>query len=466
MKTVLLIAYDFPPSRTSGVYRPLKFAKFLPEFGWRPIVLTVANPPSRTQDASLLVDLPAVVKIVRTCSIEPKRLEQSIFRALFGKTDRTAQAVARPESPAGEPRAASLSSMGWLKQTVLSPLSRFTHDVLYTPDEHIGWLPHSVIRGLRLIEKEKIDLIFSTSPPETNHLIAYRLAMLTSLPWVADFRDPWVDNFTRLHASAARMERERLLEEKVLSRANRIINVGQRFSELSKSTFPQIDSTKHAVLHNGYDESSFEGFDAEAIYAARKQSSLRILNVGTVYENSAFPQFIEGFRKLLDDPAVHGRVKITFVGEMMPLWLPILSQEPIASHVELLGFKPQRETLEMMMGYDLSLLMPSGGHAGTSDKIVPGKLFELMRAGRPILMIGWSGEASEMIISSGIGTFADCREPAQVTTALRELLEAKSSGSLQAKPNWDFIRQFDRRNQSRKLAEQFDLLCQIREPGH
>lgn len=463
MKTVLLIAYDFPPSRTSGVYRPLKFAKFLPEFSWRPIVLTVANPPRRTSDPSLLDDLPASVKIVRTLSIEPKRLEQKIFQTLFARPASTTQA---PALQSHDIREGSFSPMQVLKKHLLSPLSRFTHDTLYTPDEHIGWLPHSVAVGWKVIEREGVDLIMSTSPPETNHLIGCRLANLTSLPWVADFRDPWIDNFTRLGCSESRLERERAMEERVLSRADRIINVGQRFSDLSKATFPKISTEKHLVLHNGYDESSYAGLDAEAIYAARKRPYLHLLNVGTVYENSAFGEFLAGYRKVLTDPALHGQIKITFVGDMMPIWKPLLAEEPVASHCELLGFRPHRETLELMMGADVSLLMPSGGHAGTSDKIVPGKLFELLRAGRPILMIGWPGESSDMITASGIGSFADCRQIDQIAEAIRGLIAQKDAGTLPAVPNWDFVRQFDRRNQTRRLAELFDRLLSKRESRH
>lgn len=454
MKKVLIVAYDFPPLRTSGVYRPLKFAKYLPDFGWKPIILTVSNYPNQQQDARLLDELPSFTTIYRAFTIEPKRFEKFIYKVAFEKTgDNGGTAPQQPGTPSAS---ASGGMKSFLKRLVFSPLSRFTHDKMYTPDEHIGWIPLAVRKGMSCIRIEKPDVIFSTSPPETNHLVAQRLSQKSGLPWVVDFRDPWSDNFNRDKHSRFRNARERIMEERVLTDADKIINVGARFSELSKTSFPNILSRKHEVITNGYDESDFAGLDAQTIYNQSKTPYLHLVNVGTVYDNSGFRPFFAAFADIIKNSQYGEKIRLTFVGEVHPEVKQYANEGAFAGKIDIIGYQPHKQTIRTMMAADALLLMPAGGNRHTVDKVIPGKLFELMRSGRPVFLIGWPGETADILRQSGTGLFAQGTNIAEIAEVLKTLLAAKEAGQLDVTPNWSFIRQFDRRALTRRLATVLD----------
>jgi hypothetical protein len=461
MKTVLIIAYDFPPLRTSGVYRPLKFAKYLPEFGWRPIILTVKNFPETSLDQSLLKDLPESAKIYRAHSFELKRFEKTVFDRIYRSSAAAPAAPkvaeTKPQTASSAPTSSGFSVKSLIKRGLLSPISHFTHNYLYNPDEWVGWIPMAVQVGRKAIRDENVDVIISTSPPETNHLVGLWLKRLTGKPWVADFRDPWTDNVIKQNKPKARFNSERRAERRVLKKADAIINVGERFGRMSQESFPEVDPAKHFVITNGYDESDYGGFDAAAIYEKNQTPQLNLLNVGTVYPNSGFDQFVRGLDRVLSRPDYQGKIKLTIVGALLPDQLAALSREPLKSHVELNGFLPHAQALNHMMAADVILLMPSGGDARTRDKIVPGKLFELLRSGRPLLMIGWDGESAELVRRSGSGIFVAADDLPGIEKAIVEFYGRKQTGQLQNRPNWDYIRQFDRKALTSRLVDVLEL---------
>ncbi len=463
MRTVLIVAYDFPPLRTSGVYRPLKFAKYLPDFGWRPIILTVSNYAGEQMDESLLEDLPGSAKIYRAYSVELKRFEKSVFNRMYRPAAPAASSAGAV--PAPRPVQTGSSVKGTLKRALLSPLSHFTHNYVYNPDEWRGWQPMAVLKGLKAIKEENVDVIFSTSPPETNHLVGLWLKRLSGKPWIVDFRDPWTDNVIKQDKPRARFNSERRSERRVLRNADAVVHVGSRFAGMSQQSFPEIPAAKHVVITNGYDESDYNGFDAEAIYRTNQTPHLNLLNVGTVYPNSGFDQFILALEKVISRPEYAGKIRLTIVGSLLKDQQSRLAAEPLKSHVELKGFLPHAEALRYMMAADAILLMPSGGDARTRDKIIPGKLFELLRSGRPLLMIGWDGESADLVTQSGSGLFVPAESVEKIEQALLELYRRKQTGQLQNDANWNYIRRFDRKMLTSKLVEVLDQVRRGSELG-
>ncbi|MFZ1682766.1 MAG: glycosyltransferase [Candidatus Zixiibacteriota bacterium] len=463
MKTVLIVAYDFPPRSTSGVYRPLKFAKYLPEFGWRPVILTVSNYPHDIIDETLVAELPECAAVYRAHSIEPKRWEEALFHNLYRKPAAekplpaaTTDVSAATSEDTNEHRGFSLK--GTIKKLVFSPLSHFSHDYLYTPDEHVGWVPMAVAKGLQAIRSEQIDAIITTSPPETNHLVGLWLKRLTGKPWIADFRDPWSDNFMKKSRPKARVNLERRMERKVLRKADIILHVGERMAQLSQSSFPEFEKSKHASITNGYDESDYRDFDAARIYRDHQAPHLSILNVGTVYEDSAMMPLLTAYQNLVSKPEFAHKMKLTFIGKMLDEHTEAVSVPQLKDHVSLTGFIPHHDALHTMMASDVILLMPAKGDVNTNDKIIPGKLFELLRAGRPILMLGWEGESADMVRRSGTGIFVPAEDTGKIEEALRELVRRKQTGQLQTEPNWSYIRQYDRKVLTGRLAQLLDSL--------
>ena len=166
MKRVLIISYNFPPMGMGGVQRATKFAKYLPSFGWEPIILTVKDVDYFAKDYTLLKELSSDTKVIRTGSFDPLRLSY-LLKSIMKKNKKSRGETYTP-----------------LKAKILS--------WLFFPDNKIGWIPFALSKGLKICKNEKIDLIFSTSPPPSLHLIGYFLKKLTGKVWLADFRDEWI----------------------------------------------------------------------------------------------------------------------------------------------------------------------------------------------------------------------------------------------------------------------------------
>lgn len=465
LRSVLLVAYYFPPFRASGVYRPLKFAKYLPEFGWKPTILTVSNQPEGSTDDGLLGQLPDCATIYRAWSLEPKRLENRLYDSMYRRGSDTRSASASAEAitaaaPSGSPSAIAMLK-DYIKRFVLTPLRVASHE-LYVPDDVVGWLPFAVAKGLQAIREQRVEAIITTAPPATCHLVGLTLSRITGLPWIADYRDPWTDNFIRDDSAKWRRSLERSLESRVLARADRVVHVGERLRELSLKSFPHVDARKHRVIFNGFDENDFASAGTRA-YNAAPSEPLELINIGTIYPNSSFPTFIDGLRRWLEQGG--GRnLTVSLVASEHDIAvevLELLKTEPVKSHVRILGFKPHREAVRLMTQADGILFMPSGGNDRAGHTIIPGKLFELMRSGRPVILIGGGGEAAEILASSGTGE-SIASDPASIADRLDALVERKRAGQLATEPNWGAINRFERRTQTGELAGILDEVTSTR----
>jgi hypothetical protein len=174
MKKVLIITYYWPPAGGPGVQRILKFAKYLPDFGWQPLVLTVSKGEYPALDKSLYKEIPQEAEVFKTKSFEPNLL----YKKFVGL-----------DQDASIP----ISVLSEEKSSLKKSLAHWIRINFFIPDAKIGWQPFAITEGKRIIENHQPDIIFSSSPPPTVHLIARRLKKYARLKWVADFRDPWTD---------------------------------------------------------------------------------------------------------------------------------------------------------------------------------------------------------------------------------------------------------------------------------
>ena len=171
-KRVLIVSYYWPPSGGGGVQRWLKFAKLLPEHGWEPIVVTPDNPDVPVEDQSLLHDVGDNIDVWRFPAWEPTRFLKNIG---FGGTSSRlgAEASQHAKTP-------------WSKRLISWVRAR-----AFVPDARIGWVKPTSRAILKKLKHQPVDLIVTTGPPHSMHLIGLRIKKATDLPWIADFRDPW-----------------------------------------------------------------------------------------------------------------------------------------------------------------------------------------------------------------------------------------------------------------------------------
>jgi hypothetical protein len=343
---------------------------------------------------------------------------------------------------------------------------------VHTPDDKIGWIPFAVYRGIRVIRREIIEIIFSTSPPESGHLVALWISKLTGKPMVVDFRDPWTTHYTKQnlpvladslpHISPTRLRIEKWLEEKVLTRARYIIHTGEGRAGLVHEAFPEIPMEKHVVITNGYDEADFKGLPEDSCRSEDHPRFLNLVNIGQIYIDAPFGQFLGGLKKALNDYSrITGDknppdIRMTFVVDSLGEWANALSEPIFRDRMKLVGFKPHREAIKMMMEADVLLLFLPQGDKRMRDKIIAGRTFEFMRSGRPILMVGWEGESSRILERSGLGTFVYCEDTDGISRAIVELYLKRMRGELTPKPDWGYIKCFDRLHLTEELGRLFD----------
>ncbi|MDP2960921.1 MAG: glycosyltransferase, partial [candidate division Zixibacteria bacterium] len=302
-KKVLIIAYHFPPLGGGGVYRTLKFAKYLPLFGWEPIILTVSNPDHPLWDYSLLKELPVDIQVYRVPAFEFSRWERKFF-SLFKPGRNLKKEKQKDRFPTIKEVKIPLGSKfrSLLKSTYL-----FLTAWMRIPDEKIGWVPFALLEGFSLIKSKKIDLIYVTSPPHSSQLLGLLLSKFSGKPWVAEFRDEWMEYKQMIGGySSSRLKFERKLVNKIFTNAFLVIAINEFQKETYRKNYPQ--AKRMEVIYNG--------FDAEDLSKARQKedrwqdNKFHICYCGYFYPNSAFPLF-ECFKDFFyENPDLRGRIQV------------------------------------------------------------------------------------------------------------------------------------------------------------
>ncbi|MFY0543729.1 glycosyltransferase family 4 protein [Brevibacillus sp. H7] len=446
--SVLLICYGFPPIGGGGVPRPLKMAKYLGEFGWKVHVLTVDPSYHATLDPSLLSQIPADVEIHRAKE----------FLLLPRRGGQTASASG---SDGAQKRPSLLSG---LKQYVFGFLKKIKPYVLI-PDDQILWLPHAVKLGRQIMRREKIDVIFSTSGPVTNHLVAQRLAREFHCKWVADFRDPWTQN---MHKSgiAWRERLEERMEERVMADADVITTVTATFAEnFRKKHGSRIRRLE--LIYNGFDQADFESLTP--LHTA--PGKFHAVYAGILYQKRNPRLLLHAIKELIDEGLVdRDDLLLSFAGVFdYPGYSEnrdCVRELGLEDIVRLLGNLPHKEALGLMKGADVLLLI--GDVSLDAGAYIPGKLYEYMGIGKPILALNKAGEATEIIETFQLGEVADPEEKDAIKQAYLKLYQAwkeQADGNDEGRPD-DFaerVKRYERKEQARQLAQLMEQLIAVKE---
>jgi len=406
MKKVLMIAYHYPPLGGGGVFRTLKFTKYLPQFGFQPYVLTVKNPMYVTKDRTLLREISPIVKVFRTFAFEHR-----VLRA---------------------PRLLNID-LKWF----------------YMPDVNIGWLPFAVHQGQKIIEKQDIDTIYATALPFTSFLIGYLLKRKTGKPLVLDFRDPWTDNPftdypTKLHESI-----EKKMEETILTQADYVIVASDSLKNSLIKRYPFIKS-KIEVITNGFDSDDFKGLK---IY--EQNDKFRITHTGSLYGVRTARPFLLALKELTEEKTdLREKLEITFVGNYGKETPHLVKNFGLEDIVKLIRYISHKECLELMLNsHALLLLITAKGPRGKG--ILTGKLFEYLASRRPILAIApENGAAANIIKSLRAGTVVSPNNIQLIKQTIFEFCEKWKQGKL-AKVTNDITR-YDRRFLTQRLAQIFE----------
>jgi glycosyltransferase involved in cell wall biosynthesis len=435
-RCVLFVAYHFPPMRSAGVERSAKFTRYLPEFGYAPKVLSTAAFGADAEDG-----------VIRAW--EP-----------IGLYRRLRNPAARANPQAATRTRTSGSNAGWLRA-----LKR----LLFVPDGQITWLPGAAWSALRALRSQPTDLIYTTSPPASSHLLGRFLKDQTGLPWVADFRDAWLYDplDPALLTMPYRREFERRLEASVLAEADRVITATETSAEDLRHRYPH-HAHKIRVITNGFDPADGtplpEGLviddgtrvgpddvPDDVVSDADPGAPLHLVHTGSF--SYSHPQrtpapLLAALRRLIDlEPVWSHRLQLTLVGELSPE-----EQSAATGIARVVGAVDRATALGFQRRADVLLLVDHRRPWPASN--APGKLFEYLGAGKPLLALCGPGEVERIVTELDAGLCVTPDDTDAIDDALRELWLRHEESRL---PRVTVsLEPFHRRELTRQLAACFD----------
>ncbi len=432
MKKVLIISYYFPPSGGAGVQRVLKFVKYLPQFGWKPIVLTVhedAGFPAR--DTSLFSEIPKNIQIYRTKIFEPYNL----YRTITSKK---------------KDEAIDIATLSRTQSSLSERFSQFIRSTFFIPDARCFWKNLAVKEGRRILDSHPVDLIFSSAPPYTCHLIGRQLKRDSHLPWVADFRDSWVGWLSTPKRWFLPHWIDRFMEHSVLAQADRCITVTQGIKEDMLSRNSKIDSNKWDLIPNGYD-----GEDFQSRLGNLSKDHFVLTYTGSLYGHRSPETLLTALEKLLHkNTQVRSQIRIRFIGRADSQFLEAFKR--FGKIIETIPYVSHAESIQALL--DTTALLLIIDDAPASRSIVTGKLYEYIGAKKPILALAPEGEAAQLIRRLNVGTVVHPDDVNGIQNALEIWIGIWKRTQSLLKLSDSRIEQFDRKYLTEQLAAVFDEL--------
>lgn len=441
MKNVLVIAYYFPPTGGGGVQRVTKFVKYLPSFGWRPVVLTVKNPDFDIFDESLMEDIDEDVKVYRTYSFDPIRWYR-VKR--YGPGSRF-EPIGRELVP-GNRRL--LTRVLFSPARMLFKCIRYVlNNLLLVPDDYIGWIPFAVFKGLRVIRKEKIDVIYATGKPWSAFLIALFLKLLTGRPYVLDLRDPWTIT-PYGNSEGIKQMLERFWEKTCFSYAKKVININEQITNSYIKYYPKIPPNKFAFITHGFDPMDFTN-----VRGINSKDEFIVSYVGTLYSNTSPDNVLRSVSSLVHDkPDLKNGMRLKFVGFVPDHVRRMIKDLGLEGIVETAGYFPHRESIQHMLASDALLLLLNNSGPSNNAQVSTGKLFEYLASRRPILaVIPKDTDAAKLINEAGAGRVVDPDDVREIEKNIYEMYVDYKNGGLKA--HTADLDRFDRKNLTRNLAD-------------
>jgi len=368
MNKVLIVTYYWPPSGGAGVQRWLKFSKYLPEFGWEPIILTVdpeyaAYPVT---DFSLNDDLPSSIRVYPTPAVN-----------YFGIYRKNKSKI---------PTAGFANS---IDNTFKGKIFRFIRGNFFLPDPRKGWNKYAFNKACELIEKEGILNIITTSPPHSTQLIGLKIKKkYPALNWIADLRDPWTDiyYYKQFYPTFISKRIDQRFEKSVLKKADKIITVGVSLKNLFSSKIKGVEY-KTEVITNGYDEDDFTGITPII------PAMFTITYVGTLSDIYPIDGFLNAVQIFKDKG---NEIILRFIGTVSQNQKDLIQSKSGDSILEFIPYVDHTAAIQYMLNTSVLLLIIPDHQSNMS--IITGKIFEYIASGKPIICLGpLDGDATGII---------------------------------------------------------------------
>ncbi len=430
MKQVLVIAYYFPPMGLSGIQRTVKFVKYLSEYGWRPTVLTIAPHAYFAFDDSFFQELEGIpLDIWRT---EPGR----VF------------------SVVGKRKTVSLSNERLRK--VLNRLSQ----LFFIPDNKIGWRAR-VLEFLRLKDMSVFDMVYATAPPFTDHLIGLELKKLYGLPLVVDFRDAWVEYPYHVYWTPWHRRRHQMLEQSVVCGADAVVTTNRYVRDLlvQRAGEPGVADRMH-VITQGYDSADFVPAGSVSVQPMDR-SMVNFVYTGIFYEDRDPLVLFRALAALkLRRPDVYARLRFYMVGYVQEEYQQRAQEMGVADRMVYCGYVEHSASVAWVQQADVLWFNIGAQHHGYQT-VSPGKAFEYLGSGKPIVALLPENEIRDMLAGFDHTFIVEPDNHEGFADVIADLAERHARGEL-PKGDMDRISRYDRRRLTGELAAIFDNVISTR----
>jgi glycosyltransferase involved in cell wall biosynthesis len=418
LKKALLVAFHFPPIKaSSGLERTLALTRYLPRYGWEPLVLTAKPSAYPAISDERMGQIPARTVVRRSLALDASR-----HLAFAGRYPQ------------------------WFA----------------LPDRWQSWILSAIPAGLALIRSHQPLVIWSTYPITSSHWIAYVLHRLTGIPWVADFRDPMAEQDPRtgeLTPSWPALRRARLtIERRAAQHASALTFCTQGARQICVDRYPGINADPWRVIANGFDESAFAAAESARHGLPVKDDAIVLLHSGTIYPTPDRDpsHFFRALRQVLSQRSASARtIKVVLrASGVESYYSDLIHALHLSGNVLFAPALPYEQALQEMLHAD-GLLIFQGY---TSNPAIPAKLYEYFRARRPILALtDHDGETARLIHMEAVGEITPLEDEAQTVVALTRFLSNIESGQfIQMTPQR--ISSFERTQAVSAFATLFDAM--------
>jgi hypothetical protein len=435
MKNLLIIAYYFPPSGGPGVQRVLKHVKYLSEFGWNPIVLTVENGQFPARDESLLAQIPDSTPVYRSHIFEP----YDIYRFLTGKKPGSAidvNTIKKDEQKIG------------LKEKI-AELIRAT---FFIPDARMAWLFSANKQIKEIIKEYKIDAVYSSSPPYTCSLIARNFKRKYKCCWVAGFRDPWTDFISSPKRWFLPKAIDKAMEFSVFNEADSVECAWEGIIKDALGKYPKLNKDKFYHVPNGFDSSDFP------IVEIKRNNKFTVTYTGSMYGRRNPASFFDALELLIKNKKIKpDEIHLRFVGRFGSEVEDMFLNSSFSDSIEKISYVPHHKSLEYLMTSDALLLVVD--ESKESDEIVPGKVYEYIGVKKPIIAIAPKDSAiAKLMLETKSGMIAHQSEIEKTADIIYNYYSDWKEGTHNFCPDESIIYNYERKEAARKLAELLNKL--------
>ena len=400
--SVLFVSHCFPPDAQVGSQRMARFCKYLPEFGFRPIVLTVEERLYETLDRDFPWD--REIRVERTHAMATPL---DLYRRW------------RSPSKSGNGEAAVRSEPGFLK--------RHGFALLATPDRYWGWYFAAVRAGERLLREEPIVAMVSSGPPWISHLVARRLKRgRPDVRWLADFRDPWARSLFTEKLPGWRNAIDRRLEASSVAAADLVICNTDRLLELFRASYPALPAEHFFTLTNGFDDAP----DLDAM-ASPLGGERVALHLGEIYGGRRIDTFCKAVAQLWESGRLDSSWRVRFLGDIDPAAAEAAVRGlPEAARLRI-QFEPRvswTHAQEALRAADVLLIFQGG--LGLQ---VPAKFYEYLQTGKPIFTVAERGATTDAVDATGVGAWVEPHDSARIAEAFLRVLEPPAEDQAEAR---------------------------------